>query len=189
MLLRQITRRTGNEPLTHCRGRSFRMKKLLIWVVLPALTLALLGEVWSVSAQARGERHQRGLPPIERLAEKLELSAEQVAQIKALREEGEAERIELKKQLMQLRNEFEGEMLKPELNERSLKSLTQQMGEVRTKMHLLRLESRLAMREVLTDEQWDKLLTSRKGPGQGHRGRGPRGRGLGSPEAGNWRER
>jgi Spy/CpxP family protein refolding chaperone len=167
-------------------------KKLITWFVVPAVALAMVGGFFSASAQ--GQRGQRGEgrggpPPIEKLAERLDLTAEQQAQIETMRDEGESERLEYRKQLMQLKNQLEGEWLKDELNERTLKSLTEQLGEIRTKMQLQHLEHRLELREVLTPAQWDKLLTSRKGWGHGHRGHGPRGRGSGNSEAGNWRDR
>ena len=98
-------------------------------------------------------------------------------------------RLEFRKQMMQLKNEIEGEWLKDEPSERVLKDLTEQIGELRTQIQVQRIEHRLALREVLTDEQWDKLLTSKKGRGHGNRGHGPKGHGQGNPEAGNSRDR
>lgn len=166
--------------------------KLAVWTVTPVIALTLAGGFFPASAQNQPGR--RGDPPrgpqsIERMAERLDLTAEQQAKIEALREQGEAERLEHRKQMMRLRHEMQGEWLKDEPSESTLKSLARQIGELRNQMQIRRIEHRLALREVLTDEQWDKLLTSRGGPGRGHQGFGPKGRGNGNPEAGNWRDR
>jgi Spy/CpxP family protein refolding chaperone len=169
-------------------------KQLMTLLLVPAVAVALAGSFFTAEAQKgqgqRGDGEGRGGPPsIERMAERLDLTAEQQAQIEAFRENSEAERLELRKQTMQLKNQIEGEWLKNAPSESTLKNLTQQMGELRTRMQVRRVEHRLALREVLTDEQWDKLLTSREGRGRGHRGQGPKGGGHGNSGAGNWRDR
>lgn len=170
-----------------------RSNRLLASVLVSMVAVALTGSFLTAEAQPRrgplGGGQDRGPEPIEHMAERLDLTAEQRARIEAFHEKNEGERLKIHKQMMQLELQIEGEWLEDEPSERELKNLARQLGELRNQMQLRRIEHRLAMREVLTDEQWDKLLTSRGGPHHRHRAPGPMGRGHGNPEAGNWRDR
>ncbi len=107
-------------------------------------------------------------PRLERMAEVLDLTEAQQTAIADLHEKTRAEATELRKELARLRNQKHGEMLKDDPSEKTLVSLTEKMGEVRTRLQVQRLETRLAVREQLTAEQRDQMLLM--GPRHGKRG-------------------
>ena len=117
------------------------------------------------------------MPRLERLADRLDLAEKQIDQIKELREERLSERIELRKEMLRIQNELRGELLEDNPDADRVKKLAIKKGEIRTQMEIARLEHRLAMREILTPEQRDKLFMLR---GPGMRGKLHReGRGFG----------
>jgi Spy/CpxP family protein refolding chaperone len=107
---------------------------------------------------------------LEALAEKLELTEEQVAAIEGIRESGREKGVELHKEMMRLRNELEGEMLKDEPSPEAAQALVEKIGTLRTEMQVQRLANKLEVRQQLTPEQRDKMLMMR-GQFQGGRGR------------------
>lgn len=134
-----------------------------------------------------GKRGDRGEMRLERLAERLDLTEDQVTAIRGIREEGRQENLEIRKKMMRLRNELQGEMLQDEPSQKKVLDLNDRMGELRTQQRANRLKNRLAVREQLTPEQRDRMLVMKE-RGQGRRGghgmeRGPR-RGMG-PRHGN----
>ncbi len=119
------------------------------------------------------------LPPM--MVERLDLSEDQQAAIAEIRAKARAEGIELRKEMLRLRNELQGEMLKDEPSEKTLVDLTERMGELRTRMQVQRVKTRLAVRQQLTPEQRDRMLMMGAGRhgafGPGGRGPGMRGQG------------
>lgn len=101
----------------------------------------------------------------------LDLSEEQTASIEKIRDEGREKAVGLRKQMMLLRNELEGEMLTDEPSRKKVLDLNQKMGEVRTQLQANRLEHRLAVREVLTPEQRDRMLLMKEDGRWGRAGR------------------
>jgi Spy/CpxP family protein refolding chaperone len=81
----------------------------------------------------------------------------------------------VRKDLMRLRNELAGHLLKDEPDGAALRKLVQKMGDLRTQMQIQRLEQRLAIRKLLTPEQRDRMLLQGGpcGPRGGGRGCGP----------------
>lgn len=113
------------------------------------------------------------------LAEKLDLSEEQIAQIDKIREEGRKKGLERHKQVLRLRNELEGEMLADQPSRKKVLELNQKLGDLHTQMQADRLTERLAIRELLTPEQRDRMLLMKE---RGKRGmRGERDRHPGGP--------
>jgi Spy/CpxP family protein refolding chaperone len=137
------------------------------------LTLAalMLGLIAQAATTAADEREGRGRGPhgrfegarerIEALADELELTTEQRAQIEKVRTEAAPQRIELRKELMRLRHQLRGEMLNEEPDPTAATQLLTRIGDARTKLEILALEERLAIRAVLTPEQRDRLLAGR----------------------------
>lgn len=157
------------------------MKRNSTWAIM--LLLGGLLAAGSVMAQeggtpAEGRRALR----MERLADRLDLSDEQSAKIDRVREEGRAAATELRKEMMRLRNEMDGAMLADEPDAAAIRRLANKIGEVRTQLDIHRLETRLAVRKVLTPEQRDQMIL-RQGrqhrPGWGGPG-GPAMRGMGA---------
>jgi len=115
---------------------------------------------------------------IERMTKNLDLSEDQVAVIMEIRESYQQKNLELKKELMRLRNERRGEMLEDNPSEKAVIDLTQQMGDLKTQLQVNRMKMRLEVGNQLTPEQRDKMLVMRAGSGKGGPGRGfagPRG--------------
>jgi Spy/CpxP family protein refolding chaperone len=163
------------------------MKTLARGALLGVCALALSGVGTAALAQRgawRGEDAR--LPRGERIAEYLELSERQVGEIKELREDGRSQMADLRKEMMRVKNEIRGEMLEDNPDMDTLKKLTAKKGEIRTEMEIARLEHRLAMREILTEEQRDKLMMSRSRGGRG-RFDGRHGRGIGRGRMGRGR--
>jgi Spy/CpxP family protein refolding chaperone len=163
------------------------MKRATLIILSTVLLVALAS-----SALAQPERGQRGLRAdresfapgerqLERMTERLNLTAEQREKIGELQAKNRAEAVELRKQMARLQNELQGEMLKDKPAERTVVQLQEKLGEVRTKLQVNRARTRLAVREQLTPEQRDQMLLQRgswSGRGQGEAGSGEyRGRG------------
>ena len=142
---------------------------------------AVLAQPGPRGMRGDGPRGPRGDGPgsrIERMAEILDLGDAQVEAITKIREEARAQHVELRKQLLQLRHELDGEMLKDDPDQATLDRVVQEMGELKTRLQRDRLATQLAVREELTEEQADRwLLMREKGSrqGRGHGGRGPGG--------------
>lgn len=154
--------------------KSSTRNRSLVIAVLAVATLMVAG---SAVAQGQGRREGagkgRGIGPghrLEFLAERLELTEEQVAAIKGIREAGQEENMALRKELMQLNHDLKGEMMKDEPSEKAALALVQEIGSVRTEMEANRLRNRLKVREQLTPGQQDKMLMLKERHGGRKRG-------------------
>ncbi|MFO7609914.1 MAG: Spy/CpxP family protein refolding chaperone [Candidatus Krumholzibacteriia bacterium] len=107
---------------------------------------------------------------VERLAARLDLNEEQTKAIAGLHQKQREQNQALRKDLLRLRNELQGEMLKDQPDAKAVKNLTGKIGELRTAMQQNRLETRLAVREQLTPEQRDRMLLMGERLGRGGRG-------------------
>lgn len=122
-----------------------------------------------------GAGQERGLA---RLQARLDLDDEQVAAIKDLQAKSQAANLDLRKDILRLQNEKRGEMLKDEPDAGKVVELTAKIGAVRTEMQTNRVETRLAVRKLLTPEQRDKMLAGGgRGAGGACDGRGGHKRG------------
>lgn len=142
--------------------------------IMAAVVLVTLVSVTVGIATAQNPGSGKGKGPdfrLGRMAAHLELTDQQQASIKALKEDGRSEGIQVKKELARLKNQMEGEMLKDVPSEKTVLSLNEKMGALKTELKATRLKTRLAVRELLTPEQRDKMLTMR-GNGRGREGRG-----------------
>jgi Spy/CpxP family protein refolding chaperone len=140
------------------------------FIVSALVALLVVSMATVVMAQGRGHGPGQGESDpemkIERMAKHLDLSAEQVTAIKEIHESGRAENLATRKQLLRLRNEKHGEMLKDDPSTKKVLELTTEMGDLRTRMQTSRTSERLEVRKVLTPEQRDKMLLADKGHGQ-----------------------
>ncbi len=73
-------------------------------------------------------------------------------------------------------------MLKDDPSEKILVDLTEKMGASRTRLQVNRLQARLAVRKLLTEEQRDQMMLM---DGQGRHGRQEAGRGRGGADQGD----
>lgn len=151
------------------------MTRKLVTLTLAALLLTAA----AVSAQpGRGRGCDDDGPGLlnKRLAERLDLTDDQKESLEKLREERRDAMGDLRKQMRKLRHELQGQMLEDDPSEDAVVELTRRIGALRTDMQVERAKGRLALREVLTEDQRDELMMMRKrGGGRG----GPRGGGQG----------
>ena len=150
------------------------------------LVLLAVGLLAAASAWAQGPRNSgRGIcdnPPadraemrLERMTDRLDLTEEQAAAIAEIEDSYRAKDVDLHKELMRLRNERRGEMLKDNPSENTVIALTEQMGGLKTQLQVNHMKMRLEIRNQLTSEQRDKMLLMRGprggdgfGPGAAH---------------------
>lgn len=157
------------------------------------LGLCILG-VAGIASGAGAQRRLMGgaewgpEPRLERLAARLDLTDEQVEEIEKMWADGLSERAKLRKEMVRIQNELRGEMLEDTPDIDKVRKLAVQRGEIRTKMQVARLEAQLALREILTPEQRDRMSMMRRAGSRGdmrrmglrpHRGRIGRDRGWG----------
>ncbi len=174
------------------KNNNFGMRTLVI-LSLAVITLFSAG---TVLAQGPGGNGGRGGPGrghgfgdgtrgpehrLEFLAERLELTEEQVVAIKGIREAGQEKNQGLRKEMIRLNHDLEGELLKDEPSEKTALDLVKKIGALETEIESGRLQNRLEVRKQLTPEQRDKMLMM-KDSFDGKRGRnggghmfGPRG--------------
>lgn len=164
------------------------MRSTLKLAVLVLCVPALAGTVSPAKAEPcliGGGAWDQGLR-LERLAACLDLTDEQIDAIERIREERSSKRADFQREITRIRNELRGEMLEDSPDIAELKRLIAIKEEIRASMQVSRLETRLALREILTPEQRDRLTMLRSsrrqggflGEGRGHRhGRMDRGRG------------
>lgn len=125
---------------------------------------------------------------MERLAKKLDLSADQQAAIQKIHERSREESVSLRKDLMKLGHQLKGEMLADSPSEKTVLDLNSKIGEIETELKALKLKSRLAVRKELTAEQRDKMVLMKEKMKDGEKGPGRRGgrfgQGPGGPRGG-----
>ena len=94
---------------------------------------------------------------------RLGLTDEQEQAIAKLREEGRQERLADRKDMRRLRHDLQGVMLADEPDARAAEKLIGQIADLRAKMQVSRLRQHLAVRQLLTPAQRDRLPLG--GPG------------------------
>lgn len=167
-------------------------KNLILKTGLFVGMLAIILAAGTAMAQMPGGRGQgcddKGPEArLERMAKHLDLTADQQEVIAKIHQDNREQMVELRKDLMRLRNERQGEMLKDDPSQKTVLALTEQMGEVKTKLQLQRMETRLAVRNQLTPEQQDKMMMMKDGKKGGRGKPGKRGQacGQGGNKCGN----
>ena len=166
------------------KNSNFGMRTLVI-LSLAVITLFSAG---TVLAQGKGGSGGRGAGRgpgfgdgvrgpeyrLEVLAERLELTEEQIVAIKAIRETGQEKNQGLRKELIRLNHDLKGEMLKDDPSEKTALDLVKKIGALETEIDTGRLQNRLEVRKQLTPEQRDKMLMMKE---RFHGNRGRRGDG------------
>lgn len=161
-----------------------------VWKTGAFLVLATMILVFAASALAQGHGGRFGqgrgqgrgfgcgeFGPehrMEMLQEKLELTDEQAAAIEAIHSAGREKGVAIHKEMMRLRNELEGEMLKDEPSEKTALNLVDKIGDLKTEIQSNRLKNRLEVRRQLTPQQLDKMLMLHGSFDKGHGRRGGR---------------
>jgi len=127
-------------------------------------------------------RHSQGAGRLLQLADKLELSDKQIAEIKTNMEKNGLDRIdrhaELKKAELKLRH-----LRMNDASDNEILAAIDKVGDLKTDMKKLQFVHRSEMKSILTEAQQEKLQELRKefrqGCRSGGRGQGQRGRGIG----------
>jgi Spy/CpxP family protein refolding chaperone len=139
------------------------MRSMLKPAVLVLCVLAIAGTA-SLASAMPGMMGRGGWDretSLERLDARLDLTDEQVAAIKKVREERSVECMEYRVELLRIQDEIRGEMLEDNPDIDKLKKLIVSREKIRTSMNISRVEGQLAIREILTPEQCDRLLLLR----------------------------
>lgn len=176
-------------------SQEWNFRGVLGAVFLVSLALPVVGALGQ-PGQGPGVRQgaQGRGPALERLCDRLDLTEEQQAAVAKLRESGQAERRAWREQMIRLRHELRGEMLKAAPSAAQIDKLSAEIGKLQASLRASRLKERAAFRALLTQEQRDKLplpgmegkragrtLKSRGG-GRGH----PHGHGCGGWHGGGF---
>jgi Spy/CpxP family protein refolding chaperone len=153
---------------SHGTGRLGVAVALLLALGLTALPAMAQVDTTGQVQTRQLDRNEAGLGLF---CQRLDLSAEQQQAIAKLREDGQKERNELRKELMRLQNDLRGVMLQDEPSQKAAVDLVGRVGALRTQLQQSRVRQRLAVREQLTPAQRDQLLLMRgqRGPGHGKR--------------------
>jgi len=99
--------------------------------------------------------------------EELGLSDEQVGKLKEADFSMKENHLELRAQLNQLNLEMEKAFSEKATNDSQVLELANKMNEIRSRLFMDRVESRLKMTKILTAEQLEKLETLQPGPWEG----------------------
>jgi Spy/CpxP family protein refolding chaperone len=91
------------------------------------------------------------------IVEELGLSDEQIGQLKDADFVMKENHLELRSQLNQLNLEMEKAFLENPVDDIQVRGVAEKMSEIRNELFMDRLESRLKMTKILTDEQFEKL--------------------------------
>jgi len=153
-----------------------RITLLIALILVAALAATAMAQPGQGRRAGRGHGHDGpegggSEMRLERMAAHLDLTEAQKTAIETVHEQARKDSAELRKQLARLQNERRGEMLADEPSESNLVDLIEKMGEVRTKMQVMRLKTRLAVRDQLTEDQRDQFMLMQKhGRHGGHDG-------------------
>jgi Spy/CpxP family protein refolding chaperone len=111
----------------------------------------------------------------------LDLSEEQAKKLQDLKLEVQKEMLDVKSSLKAKALELQTLLLSKEPDQAKVSSLLEEIGQIRTDMQKKAVDYQIEMREILTEEQWNKLSSCRYfGGGAG------RGRQFGSGYRGMW---
>ena len=105
---------------------------------------------------------------LERMTQKLDLSAEQQDQIKAIFDANQAERQALRENMQQNREALRNLMTTDSPNEADIRALAETQGQFKANMIVMKAKTRQAIAAVLTDEQKAKMQAMRD---KRHRGK------------------
>jgi len=142
---------------------------------IPIIAAAILVAAAAASAQpGRAPRDRGDQAGPDRMLARLDLSESQAAAIAKIRDEARERGRDTRKEILRLRHELQGIMMQDTPDAAAAQRLVEKMGALRTEQQVRRLQTRLAIRELLTPEQRDRLPLPGDGP-RGRGGRGPRG--------------
>ena len=100
---------------------------------------------------------------VEKFHKDLGLTPQQEQQLKAQREQYRAQKQALFGQIKEKTEQMQAELQKPDMNEAKVKQLHAELQSLRSKAADTRLDSVLAVRQVLTPEQFQKFNEKKQG--------------------------
>ena len=141
----------------------FWTSSLAIFATILGLSTAVQAYPWMEHHANHGSMQQKqGSPHLDRMAKKLNLSAEQQSQLKALHEKQQAAIKAQRAQTLQLQAERSAAWAAPTLDSARLESLRQQEVKQFEAMSKLRLEHQFALAKILSPEQRQKMANWQK---------------------------
>ena len=141
----------------------FWTSSLAIFATILGLSTAVQAYPWMEHHANHGSMQQKqGSPHLDRMAKKLNLSAEQQSQLKALHEKQQAAIKAQRAQTLQLQAERSAAWAAPTLDSARLESLRQQEVKQFEAMSKLRLEHQFALAKILSPEQRQKMTNWQK---------------------------
>lgn len=147
------------------------MKTKTLFAALIALFLFGSAISSQALAQKRCGRHHGGpMFNLEMLAEELELTEEQQAQLEEQKFAARKSAIETRSKLKLQRLELHKLMRADTPDESKIKSTVEEMGELKTELQLNRVQTKLNMHKILTPEQREKMQSLKR---EFRRHRGP----------------
>ncbi|MFO7819156.1 MAG: periplasmic heavy metal sensor [Halanaerobacter sp.] len=160
------------------------MKKLVSLVLVLSLVLGGSALVFAYSGPQKGNRGQgrNNQAQQNRMtgAERLDLSDEQIEKMEELRDEHFEKQDELRDDVFDKREELREMYFDSEANKDEIVSLQEEVNQLQAKLADARMEHRLGMRDILSDEQLEEsadLANFGRRGGQKGRGRDRGGRG------------
>lgn len=121
--------------------------------ILPMIIMVTVSFFFLISAAVA----QAPDPQKVRLKARLELTPEQKEKMKDVRLDFEREKIKLRADLKIAKLELRSLMAEEELDRGDIYNKIEHMGQLKTKLAKNRVDKRMALREILTKEQLDKL--------------------------------
>ena len=141
----------------------FWTSSLAIFATILGLSTAVQAYPWMEHHADHGSMQQKqGSPHLDRMAKKLNLSAEQQSQLKALHEKQQAAINAQRAQTLQLQAERSAAWAAPTLDSARLESLRQQEVKQFEAMSKLRLAHQFALAKILSPEQRQKMANWQK---------------------------
>jgi len=144
------------------------MKKLTKSLLAMTLVVSSVGLVTVVSAMSFADgagcgraghymahsKHDRGRGPnLERLADRLDMTEQQRAEIKAMLDDSRQQMANLREQMRENRIQLRDLAGKTDFDETAVRSIADEQGDLKAETIVLRARQRHEMKAVLTDEQ------------------------------------
>ena len=151
-----------------------KAKKIALGTLITLLLLGSMGVAFAWGPQGKkafpqATRSYRKAPWHSLIA-KLNLSQDQIEKLQQLRLKHQKETLELRNTLQTKRLELQTLLASKDVDEEKVNLILEEMGKLKTELWKKTIHYRLKMRNVLTKEQWDKLLSYRYMRGRGGRG-------------------
>jgi len=134
-----------------------RTKSLVIVISI----LLIIGLVAIVYAQPmfRGQGQQKGLNLLQnpKVKEKLQLTDDQINKIKEVTQDTQKKMIDLNAKAEIANIELQSLLDSPSIDKKAVEAKVDELGKIRTEIHKTAINCRIAMKEILTPEQQQKI--------------------------------